>query len=125
MNQLEAETLDLINRSIDLPNESITGNELNEEFKSLKQRIKLILNQTKINIDDNEYVYKEHCNELRRQVQLAKETQMLKIEEISDKLMNEIDEFEKESLESVSKVNKEQLVNKLNEMKQENEKWKI
>ena len=38
--------------------------------------------------------------------------------------MKEIDEFEKESLETVSKVNKEQLVNKLNEMKQENEKWK-
>ena len=96
--------------SIDLPNES----QLTEEFQLLTKRMNKILNQTEFNINNGEYIYKEHCNELRRQVQLAKETQILKIEEITDNLMNEIDKFEKESLEAVSKVNKEQLVNKLN-----------
>ena len=95
----------------------------NEEFESLIKKSNQIIYQTEFDLNNGEYIYKQHCNELRRQVQLAKETQILKIEEITDNLMKEIDEFEKESLDTVSKVNKEQLVNKLNEMKQENEKW--
>ena len=108
--------MDISSYSIDFQsNESTTGSrQLNKEFQSLKQRINQILNQSEFDVNNGEYIYKEHCNELRRQVQLAKETQILKIEEITDNLMNEIDKFEKESLEAVSKVNKEQLVNKLN-----------
>ena len=50
--------------SIDLPNESITGSELNEDFQSLIKRINKILNQTEFDINNGEYIYKEHCDEL-------------------------------------------------------------
>lgn len=100
--------------------------ELNEEeieSQTLIYQINRILNQTEFDINNGEYIYKEHCNELRRQVQLTKETQIQKIEEISAELMNKIDKFETESLEEVVKVDKKNFITKLKEMKIENEKW--
>jgi len=66
---------------------------------------------------------KEHCIEIRRQVQLAKEQTLLKIEEITEELFEKIDFFESDSLEVVSTTNNYIITCKLNELKSENDKW--
>ena len=57
--------MDISSYSIDLSNESTTGSrQLNKEFQSLKQRINKILNQSEFDVNNGEYIYKEHCNEI-------------------------------------------------------------
>ena len=48
------------NNTIDLPNES----KLTEEFQLITKRMNKILNQTEFEINNGEYIYKEHCNEI-------------------------------------------------------------
>ena len=79
-------------------NAIIIEQSMSEKIKYLPliERINTILNETKLDINlGAEHVYKEHCNEVRRQVQLAKETQILKIEDNNTELMNKIDKFHK------------------------------
>lgn len=54
---------------------------------------------------------------------MAKETTLLKIEEITDELFTKIKTFELKSLDAILKADKEKLNYKLNELKIENEKW--
>ena len=70
-------------------NEHLLGKlnrELTEQetaFKSLMDQLKKSLNQTEFNLMNEDYIYKEHCTEIRRQIQLAKETKIARIEEIT------------------------------------------
>ncbi len=98
-------------------------NEEEKEFDSLLQTLNKKLKQAEFDLLHGDYVVKEHCNEIRRQVQSAKETTLLKIEEITDKLFKKIDSFESDSLDAILKIEKEKFTSKLNELKIENEKW--
>ena len=52
----------------------------NEEEKQFDYLLKnLKLKQAEFDLTHGDYLIKEHCNEMRRQVQLAKETTLLKI----------------------------------------------
>ena len=99
--------------------------ELNEEEKELSSLLSSLndkLKQAEFDLLHGDYVVKEHCNEIRRQVQSAKEATLLKIEEITDKLFKKIDSFESDSLDAILKVEKEKFTSKLNELTIENEK---
>ena len=102
-------------------NRELTADEIT--VKSLKDKLNKSLNQTEFNLMNGDYIYKEHCKEIRRQIQLAKETKIAKIEEMTTELMNKVDDFEKELLEDALKVDKNTFADKIKEMKQENEKW--
>ncbi len=69
------------------------------------------------------FLIQTHCTEIRRQVQLAKETSIQKIEEQTEQLIDRINTFECESLDTLLKTDKDQFISKLNEIKNENEKW--
>ncbi len=99
-------------------------NDQEQEFNLLLNKFKEKLNKAKFDLENGgEYIIKEHCVEIRRQVQLAKEETLLKIEEITDALFKKIDLFESDSLEAVSTANNDVITSKLNELKSENDKW--
>ncbi len=98
-------------------------NEEEKEFNSLLSSLNDKLKQAEFDLLHGDYLVKEHCNELRRQVQSAKETTMLKIEEITNDLFTKIKTFESDSLDAISKVDKQQINAKLSEIKNEAEKW--
>lgn len=92
-------------------------------FKSLLEQLNQQLKQAEFNIMNDEFIYKEHYIELRRQIQLAKETKIAKIEEMATQLIDKVNKFEKESFEDVLKVDKNEFITKINELKKENQKW--
>ena len=63
----------------------------------LIERYKISLNQTELDVSNSNYVIHEHCSELRRQVQLSKDT---KIEELSDQFIQQIDDYEKQNIDA-------------------------
>jgi hypothetical protein len=65
-------------------------NEEEKEFDFLLKNLNKRLKQAEFDLMHGDYLIKEHCNEIRRQVQLAKETTLLKIEEITDELFTKI-----------------------------------
>jgi hypothetical protein len=99
-------------------------NNQEQEFNLLLNKFNEKLNKVKFDLENGgEYIIKEHCIEIRRQVQLAKEQILLKIEEIAEELIKKIDLFESDSLEAVSTTNNDIITCKLNELKSENDKW--
>ena len=96
-------------------------NEEEKEFNSLLSSLNDKLKQAEFDLLHGDYLVKEHCNELRRQVQSAKETTMLKIEEITNDLFKKIKSFESDSLDVISKVDKQKINAKLSEIKSETE----
>ena len=76
------------------------------ECAQIINEINLKLENTKFEFENTDYTIKEYCRELRRQVQLTKEIQMQQIEELSDKMLNQIDKYESDSL-NYSNLNKE------------------
>lgn len=87
-----------------------------DEFKIKFEKINFDLN-------NSDSFVKEYYIELRRQVQIAKELKIQKLEDQSEAILVKIDKYEKSSLEHALKVNKDDFFSKLNEMKLENEKW--
>lgn len=92
---------------------------LNNEFKSILNEIQTKLTKTEFDLQNGENLIKEHCIELRRQVQLANEVKIQEINKLGESMINEIDIYEKESLETYAKINKESSEQKLNQLKQE------
>ena len=66
---------------------------------------------------------REHCNEIRRRVQLAKKLNIQNLEDMSEKLPLKIDEHEKKESEAFLNANHGKFMSKLYEMKLQNEKW--
>jgi hypothetical protein len=127
------------------------------KLKSLIDELKTQFEKIEFNLKNEEYFIKEHCNEIRRQVQLAKEVKIQnlenlsneleqlaisqnnestrkdiikassdqkiqKLEETSEKIMEKIDGYEKESLDIIFKKannNKQEIIQKINKIKQD------
>jgi len=64
----------------------------------------------KLGIENSSDLVKEHCIELRSDVQLKAEEVILQVNDITTKIIEEIDEYEKELIE-FNKTNKESLDN--------------
>ncbi len=109
----------------DLRKEAIEKNEIiNNEFKSSLNELKTKLNQAEYDLLNSDNFIKEHCREISRQIQLAKETKMQQIEEISDEMLKRVQDFEsKTSIELNKTENKKKLETELKQIKIENEKW--
>ena len=89
-----------------------------KQFKLLLDSIGIKLKQAEFNLFNGDYLLKEHCRELRRQVQLAKETKVDQLEKLSDEMLNQIDMYEKERLNAYQlNANKQEFTSKLNELK--------
>ena len=65
------------------------------KFKSLFDDLKKRLNQTELDLMNGNSFIKEHCKEIRRQVQLAKEIKIQEIEKIAEEIFDQIEKFEK------------------------------
>ena len=101
-------------------------NELNEEeqeFKNLVDELSKKIVQSEEYLMSGDYFFKEHCNEIRRQVQLAKNLKIQRLEEMSEKLKMKIKEHEKKGSAALPKQNNDKLMETLNEMKLQNERW--
>jgi len=96
--------------------------EKQNEFKLLFDELKKKFNQAELDLTNGDY-FKDHCNEIRRQVQLEKETKIQAIERMCEELFNEIDNFEKNSLKKKTNDNKEKLTAELKTLRQDKEKW--
>ncbi len=89
-----------------------------KQFKLLLDSIGIKLKQAEFNLFNGDYLLKEHCRELIRQVQLAKETKVDQLEKLSDEMLNQIDMYEKERLNAYQlNANKQEFTSKLNELK--------
>ena len=96
-------------------------NEQKLEYKSLLDEFQIKFDKINFDLNNSDSFVKEYYIELRRQVQIAKELKIQKLEDQSEAILVKIDEYEKNSL--ALKVNKDDFFVKLNEMKLENEKW--
>lgn len=98
-----------------------------EELKSKLNDVETELKQIEFILANGDCVIKEHCCELRREVQLAKELKIERINEMFNVMIHKIDELEKESLNFYSKMNKNELNQTLNQMlnkmKQNLDEW--
>ena len=74
-----------------------------QELKSTLNNIEAKLKQNEFGLTNGEYVIKEQCTELRRQVQLAKETKIERINKESDEMIAKIDEFENDRINEFDK----------------------
>jgi len=94
-----------------------------QEFNLLLSELNKKVKQAEFDLMNGDFLIQTHCTEIRRQVQLAKETSIQKIEEQTEQLIDRINTFECESLDTLLKTDKDQFISKLNEIKNENEKW--
>jgi len=98
--------------------------EQEKEFSLLLNKLNDKIKQAEFNLNDNgEYLIKEHCTEIRRQVQLSKEETLIKVEEITNEILEKIDAFESRSSDYTLKADKDKLSAQLIQIKNENEKW--
>jgi len=89
------------------------------KFKSLFDDLKKRLNQTELDLMNGNSFIKEHCKEIRRQVQLAKEIKIQEIEKIAEEIFDQIEKFEKKQ----KKIDQTRLAAELTTLRQEKEKW--
>lgn len=127
------------------------------KLKSLIDELKTQFEKIEFNLKNEEYFIKEHCNEIRWQVQLTKEVKIQnlenlsneleqleisqnneskrkdiikassdlkiqKLEETSEKIMEKIDGYEKESLDIIFKKANNNKLQKINKIKQDVQK---
>ena len=55
------------------------------------------LNKFDFELNNGDYVIYEYCNELTRQIQQAKEEKILKLEDLSEQFISQIETFKKEA----------------------------
>ena len=95
-----------------------------KQFKLLLGSIGIKLRQAEFNLFNGDYFLKEHCRELRRHVQLAKETKVEQLEKLSDQMLSQIDSYEKERLNAYQlNANKQEFTTKLNDLKKMLNDW--
>jgi hypothetical protein len=98
--------------------------EQEKEFSLLLNKLNDKIKQAEFNLNDNgAYLIKEHCTEIRRQVQLSKEETLIKVEEITNEILEKIDAFESRSSDYTLKADKDKLSAQLIQIKNVNEKW--
>lgn len=92
-----------------------------EHVESLITNIRYVENELKkldFELNNGSDVIKDHCIELRRQIQLTTETNIQKIYQLNELMIKQIDEFESATSRSYSTLSKEKLNVELAEFKQ-------
>jgi hypothetical protein len=83
-----------------------------EQIEKLAANIKFIENELRkmeFDLNHGTDVIKDHCIELRRQVQLATETSIQKIYQFNETMIKKVDDFELESFLAYTSLNKERM----------------
>ena len=96
-----------------------------DEFKIILNDIEAKLNENEFDLLNGDYIIKEHCKELQIELQAVKEAKIQQINEISDYLRNQIDNFEKDAFSGYLKLNKKEYAKKLNDIKEHLKDWKL
>ena len=96
-----------------------------KEFKLIVEEIESNLHQTEFDLLNGDYVISEHCRELKRRVQLAKELKIEELENLSKEMMNKIDCYEQETISIYQKTNKESNAQQFLEIKEVFDKCQI
>ena len=78
---------------------SVSRGTIYDSLKKSLNNIQKIQSRFKLGIDNRSDLINEHCIELRNDVQLATEELILKVNDFNSKIIDEIDEYEKELLE--------------------------
>ena len=86
------------------------------EFKLQLEEIESQLKQSEFDLSNGDYVISEHCRELKRQVQLAKEIQIEEFNKLSEVLIDKINVYEKETIDVCSTLNKQKQLIQLKEI---------
>jgi hypothetical protein len=106
-------------------NEIFQGNDINE-LKQLLFEIEKKTSQIEFNLSNGVEKIKEHCIDLRSDVQLATELSIQKLNNFNDEFINRIDIYEQECIKAF-KMNKEmneKFINVVQELKSFNKKCK-
>lgn len=93
------------------------------KFNQLVVQIESKLKELRSPLINGDDLIREHCNELRRQVQLDKEEKIQQIEDTATKMLNNINQFETKSIETFQNKNLKEYSTKLNNLKQELNEW--
>lgn len=88
-----------------------------EDFKEVLSEIEAKIKQAEFDLSNGDHVISEHCRELKRRVQLAKEIKMQELEKLSDQMLSQIDLYEKDAINDYLQSNKDQNDLKLKEIK--------
>ena len=94
-----------------------------QQFKTLSNNIDTKLKQAEFDLANGDYIIKEHCRELRREVQLAKEIKIEQIQKLSEEMLSQIDSYEQDRITAYLKSKKEPFTLKLNDFKAELLNW--
>ncbi len=94
-----------------------------ETFSLLVQQLNKKLTELEFNLANKSFCVQEHYSKIRKQVDLAKLEILLTVENLCDDLYEKIDKHEKESLDTLMKINQKEFTSKINEMKIEQAKW--
>ena len=87
-----------------------------DTFQDLLKHIEMNINLIKIGVNNSDDFIKEHCIELRNEVQLVTEVTVEHINDYNSEIIKEIDKYEKERLEiNKSKTIRDSVIAKLNE----------
>lgn len=86
---------------LEQPNEVYRGKE-SEQLKSNLNKLESLLNELSFDMEHGEDKIKDHCIELRIQVQLAAEQKIQEINEFNDAFIKQIDLYEKECTEKLT-----------------------
>ena len=76
-----------------------------EDIETIEQNLKKIqniLNEITFDVENSDFKLKEFCTELRTQVQLSTEMKLNQINEMSDLLLKEIDDYETECIRMIN-----------------------
>lgn len=106
------DSLDTVNKRL-----KTETNTINHDLEEMIHRLIRKYNEAELNLSNPDLQVKEYCIKIRRKIQLDKELKIEKINQQGDELINEVDKFEKEILNSHLNLNKNELDKKLNDMK--------
>ena len=85
----------------------------NSKFKQKLTTFETDLNQFEFDISNGDYVIYEYCNELVRQVQQAKEEQLLEIENLAGNILGKIKIYQNELTKKYLNEKKDEINNVL------------
>lgn len=91
---------------------------MRKNVNDLLVKIRSLYNKIEFESKNTEYVHKEYCAELRRQLQLAKEIKIANLENQFEDYINRVDNYEKVLLEKGFEA--EKMIKKINYIKKEN-----
>ena len=85
---------------------TLTQKEKYSRYTTELAKIKANLKQAEFELTNGQSVIGEFCRDLKSDVQLAKEQKIKELEDLAERIMSEIDTFQKEKLQSLLNAHK-------------------